>query len=356
MVRVLLVDDSPVFLEALQMVFETDPSFTVVGTARDGREAVRKVQALQPDLVAMDVEMPGMDGLEAVEAIMASRPTPILLITGDPDRTGSDWIFEAIRRGALDLRAKPIVAPGQERQLAEFREHARLLASVPVVYRRRRRTEPPPTRREVTPAAPVTPAGPGLVGIVSSTGGPAVLAELLGALPADFGLPIAIVQHLAPGFAPHLVSWLNAAGPLTVKLAESGERPEAGRVYLAPDGAHLVVDEEGLLRLDSRTPSVGGHRPSGTILLRSIARRFGPRGIGLVLTGMGSDGAVGLAELRAAGGWTAVQDEETCAVYGMPKAAVDLDAACDELPRSRLADALLAHAGIRRETSASRDT
>ncbi|RMG19638.1 MAG: chemotaxis-specific protein-glutamate methyltransferase CheB [Deltaproteobacteria bacterium] len=349
MVRVLIVDDSPLFLEALRAIFEADSAFEVVGEARDGREAVEKVAALAPDLVAMDVQMPGMDGLEAVDAIMASHPTPILLITGDPARTGAEWCFEALRRGALDLQPKPTLAPEDEEALAAFREHARLLASVPVVYRRRRTRPKGPAREEAgamlaRPMRRCLPELPGVAGLVASTGGPAVLAEVLGALPGDFPLPIAIVQHLAPGFAPHLVHWLDGCSALSVSLATEGAIPRPGHAYLAPDGAHLCFAADGRFHLDRSTAPLDGHRPSGTVLLRSIAEVFGARSVGLVLTGMGSDGAAGLAALRRAGGATLVQDEASSVVYGMPKAALDLGAAEEEIGRSQLAEALLARA------------
>lgn len=334
--RVLVVDDSALSVEALSAALEADGDIAVVATAVDGRDAVGKVEALRPALVAMDINMPVMDGLEAVERIMASRPTPILLLTGDPGRRGERGIFDALSRGALDLIPKHLAA-GSEAERAWLRDHVRLLASVPVVYRARR----PGRRPESSDAARTVATGAGGVGLVASTGGPPVLADILGALPADFELPILVVQHLAAGFAAHLASWLDGASRLRVRIASSGLKVEGGTVYLAPDGAHLRVEAPDRLVVDSRSPALDGHRPSGTILLASMAKVWGRRATGVVLTGMGSDGVSGLDEIRRAGGVTLAQDEESSVVYGMPRAARERGAASSILPPPAIAEALV---------------
>lgn len=337
--RVIVVDDSRLSIEAVITALEADGDITVVGTAANGRDAVAKVAALAPSLVAMDVNMPVMDGLEAVERIMASRPTPILLLTGDPARRGERGSFEALSRGALDLIPKDIVS-GSEAQRAWLRDHVRLLASVPVVYRPRRDgTVPPPALPAVRPAtADALPRGG--VGLVASTGGPPAIADILAALPSGFPLPILIVQHLAPGFAGHLASWLGGISPLPVEIAVGGKEAKRGRVYLSPDDAHLSIGPGNRLVVDPRDPTIDGHRPSGTVLLSSLARVWGRRAIGVILTGMGSDGVAGLDEIRRAGGLTIAQDEASSVVYGMPRMARDRGAARLVVPPAGIAEAL----------------
>lgn len=339
-IRVLLVDDSALFLEAMADVLAEEPDIQVVGTAVNGREAVDGVKALEPDLVAMDVMMPVMDGLEAVEEIMSSKPTPILLLTGDPRRQGAHWSFEALSRGALELMAKPRLMNAPHEEISSFLGHLKLLASVPVVYRRRRRSRPDQQEPVVLRRLSGSTRSSGIVGIVSSTGGPAVLAEILGALPAGFPMPILVVQHLAEDFAPRFVAWLDESSSLTVQLAEDGVVPASGHVYLAPDASQLLVDGDGALRVDRRAPPTDGHRPSGTTMLSSLASSCGASAVGLALSGMGSDGAEGLLAIRRAGGTCLAQDESTSVVFGIARAACNIGAVDRLLPRGEIALAL----------------
>jgi two-component system chemotaxis response regulator CheB len=328
--RVLIVDDSPVAIDILTRALEAEGDIRVIGTAADGREAARRVDELRPDLVAMDVNMPVMNGLDAVDKIMATHPTPILLLTSDPARHVEKGCFEALSRGALDLVDKVTLAEASGQ--AWLRDHVRLLATVPVVRRRRARHPP-------TPAAGYVPGGAGVggVGIVASTGGPPAVTRILRALPPDFPLPIVVVQHLAPGFASSLISWLAGETGLTVRAAEHGARLEGRTVYVAPDAAHATVRAGDRLHLDARGAPVDGHRPSGTLLLDSMARLWRRRAVGVVLTGMGSDGAQGLLAIRRAGGVTIAQDEASSAVFGMPRAARDAGAAEHVLPPGEIA-------------------
>lgn len=335
LLRVIVVDDSPLSVDAVRSALEADGDIAVVATAGNGRDALAKVAALRPGLVAMDINMPVMDGLEAVERIMASCPTPILLLTGDPGRFGERGIFEALSRGALDLIPKHIAAGG-DAQRAWLRDHVRLLASVPVIYRPRpvRRPPLPPANERVARAA-------GGVGVVASTGGPPALAEILGGLPAGYPLPILVVQHLASGFAAHLASWLEGVSRLEVRIATHGLNVEGGTVYLAPDGAHLNLEAPDRLAVDARSPPVDGHRPSGTRLLDSIAAVWGSRAVGVVLTGMGADGVSGLDAIRRAGGLTIAQDETSSVVFGMPRVARERGAASASLPPAGIIEALI---------------
>ncbi len=338
--RVLVVDDSPLAIDLLTRALEAEGDISVCGTAADGREAARRVEELKPSLVAMDVNMPVMNGLDAVEKIMASHPTPILLLTSDPARHKEKGCFEALSRGALDLVNKGTLAEASGQ--AWLRNHVRLLASVPVVYRRR-------VRRSPTPAAGYVPSAiGGGVGIVASTGGPPAVTQILRGLPPDFPLPIVVVQHLAPGFVGHLVSWLAGETPLRVRPAEHGVHLEGRTVYVAPDSAHVTVETGDRIRLDAAGSPIDGHRPSGTLLLESMARLWRRQAVGVILSGMGADGAQGLLAIRRAGGLTIAQDQASSTVFGMPKVARDLGAVDQTLPVAEIAHSLARAAAAHR--------
>ncbi|HEY5947383.1 MAG TPA: chemotaxis protein CheB [Kofleriaceae bacterium] len=328
--RVVVIDDSPVFAHALIEMLQGDGDIEVVGTGSDGAEAMTLVEGLRPDLVAMDVLMPKVSGLEAVEQIMATHPTPIMLLSSQPAHQGERAVFEALSRGALDLVSKAAI---DGRWL---RDHVRLLASVPVVYRRRARAHKPSL-----PMGFGVSTGNGGVGLVASTGGPPVIADILSRLPPDYPLPIVIVQHLAPGFAPNLVSWLREVCPLEICIPEHGHAIRGGVVYVAPEHAHLTIAARDRIALDAITPPRDGHRPSGTLLLSSMAKAWGKRAVGVVLTGMGSDGGVGLLDIRRAWGLAIAQDQATSTVYGMPRAAHELGAAEHVLAPAQIASELI---------------
>jgi two-component system chemotaxis response regulator CheB len=326
-VRVLVVDDSPLCVEVLSSRIRSDPRLEVVGFAYDGLRAIELAARLRPAVITMDLQMAhhgrGMDGLAAIERIVREHPTPILVVTASDDR--STLAFEALRRGASDL----ITKPGPHEAHDELCERIWALA--------RSRLGPRPER--ALPREPARNALVGeiaVVGMVASTGGPAALATVLGELPASFGAGIAVVQHLPSGFVERLARWLDGVCALEVAIATEGESIEPGRVLLAPDDRHLTVDASRRVRLVPSMP-VEGHRPSGTRLLASLAGSLGHRAAGVVLTGMGRDGADGLLALRRAGGRTLAQDEPTSAVFGMPRAAIEADAAEAVLPIGAMA-------------------
>ena len=324
-VRVLLADDSPLFVRWVETELVTEArtrgSLSIVGAARDGRAAIDMTAALRPDIVLMDVHMPVMSGLDAVERIMAMRPTPIVVTTGDPGGREGPIAFEALRRGALDVLPKP------ERWRLDETERQAWRSRIAGLARVRARPSTPPPHALSTPlvAAPRTSESASLIAIGGSTGGPAALARILALLPADLAAPIVVVQHLAPGFARGLADWLSRVTTLEVRLAEDGERLLPGSVRIAPDGAHLTMARDRLRVTPGRPEH--GHQPSVSILFRSVARELGSRALGVLLTGMGRDGADGLAELRAAGACTIAQDEPSSVVWGMPRAAIELGAA-----------------------------
>lgn len=357
-IRVLVVDDSPLFADAITGILEADPGYQVVGVASHGRQAVEMTRRLRPAVITMDVHMPVMGGLEAIDAIMADTPTPILVVTSDPRAsTGQELHFEALRRGALDVHPKPQAWPGSQADQRALREQLRLLSRVAVVrhlagHRHLWRAERVGNWRDSRPpaaAAATPPLWPDhveaprgrVVAIAASTGGPAALAKILEALPADFPAPVLITQHIAVGFSESFASWLDGVSPLEVTLARQGEPLRDGAVLVAPDGVHLKVTPQGRVDLDAGPP-IDGHRPSGTALLSSVAQVYGPRGVGLILSGMGADGARGLEELRRAGGVTLAQDEASCVVFGMPKVALETHAASRAVALAEIPRALCA--------------
>ncbi len=316
-IRVLVAEDSATAREALLATFATDRGVEVVGVAKDGAEAVALTVRLRPDIVTMDIHMPVLDGYEATRRIMAEAPTPILIVSSSIDVSDAQSSLNALRAGALDLCEKPSFAAdaAAEDARARFLDMVRALADVRVV----RRTRAAPRARSNVNDRRGESAE--IVAIAASTGGPAALAQLVAALPADLPVPMLAVQHNTRGFMPALAGWLNSAGDLRVRIADRGDRPEPGTLYLAADDHHLGVDGQRRIALDERPP-IGGFRPSATFLFESVGRAYGPGALAVMLTGMGSDGVDGLRRLREAGGRTFAQDEASSVVFGMPRAAI----------------------------------
>lgn len=332
-VRVLVAEDSATAREALLATFATGPGIEVVGVAKDGGEAVALALRLRPDIVTMDIHMPVLDGYEATRRIMTEAPMPILIVSSSVDANDAQMSLNTLRAGALGLCEKPsfVAGPAAEDARARFLETVRALADVKVV----RRTRVVPQGR--WNASDGRGGSAEIVAIAASTGGPAALAQLVTALPADLPVPLLAVQHNTRGFMPALASWLNDAGNLRVRIAQHGDRLEPGVLYLAPDDRHLGLDGQRRIALDARAP-IGGFRPSATVLFESVGRVCGPRALAVVLTGMGSDGVDGLRRLREAGGRVLAQDEASSVVFGMPRAAVaagvvDEVVALEDVPR-----------------------
>lgn len=338
MIRVLIADDSPLLLAVLRDLLARDPGIQVVAEVGDGRAAVEQTARLKPDLVIMDVMMPEMDGIEAVAEIMARTPTPILMLSSNTDPTDSRSAFSAIRLGALDVMAKPAgVTTAAFTQLAEqLVARVRSLSRIRVMHHFR-------SQRRF--AAPVpTPAAPGgqrrILAIGASTGGPKSVMQLLKELPESLPAAVLIVQHIADGFAAGFAEWLDREVPLPVALAREGEMLQSGRVLVAPNGAHLTINGGGRVAL-RQTPPLHNCRPAVDALFQSLADgNRGGEAVGVILTGMGSDGAAGLQSLHRQGAFTIAQDEATCAVFGMPKAAIDRGAVDQVLPLADIAGAV----------------
>ena len=309
--RVLIVDDSPLAREVLRKWLSREPDIEVVGEAGDGAQAVGLATDLRPDLVTMDLLMPIMGGADASLRIMRECPCPILVVASAPGST-EPLAQEALTNGALEVFHKPS-AGFDDKSLQQLLATIRRMVQVA----RARALAQPVIRRSL----PLRPSEVAVVGVVGSTGAPRVLRDLLAGLPANFSAPMVVVQHTERGFASALVSWLAAASKLSVKLARDGDSAAPGEVVVAGEDAHVEMTIDGRVRLHSGD-AVDGFRPSGTVLLSSLAAGFGRRALGIVLSGLGSDGADGLGAIHAAGGTAVVEDPESAVVAGMPERAL----------------------------------
>ena len=315
-IRVLLVDDSALVRDMIRDVLESDPGIVVVGEASNGVEAVAKAALLKPDIVTMDIEMPVMGGLEAIEKIIAGRPLPILVVTA---LTGVRTAFAAISKGALDVIEKPDISPENTRSLIQ---KIRYLAKVDVsahLQIMERRTEP------VGACGAAIQKGvskPGIVAIAASTGGPQAIHAILSHLPAAFPVPVVITQHIAEGFTQGMVDWLNGGTPLTVVMADNGARLVPGHVYVNPAEYSMRINPQGMIHLGDRDAGQIYH-PSCDTLLTSVATAYRKGAVGLIMSGMGDDGVAGMQAIRIAGGVTLAQDGTSSVVFGMNRVAVE---------------------------------
>lgn len=333
----MIVEDSRVVREFLQHVIGRDPRLEVVAAMESAEQALSLLHDIAPDVVSMDVRLPGMNGLEATQCIMRDRPTPIVVVAASVDGDHLRISMNALRVGALAVVEKPVATTHRDYQALADRlcTQLALMSQVKVVRQRFAAADQPGSKTPRLAHESRPPAGPfQLAGIVASTGGPAAVQKLLADLDPRFPIPLALVQHISDGFLGGFVSWLDGACPFRVVIAREGEKPVPGTVYVAPSDRHLCI-ERGVWQLDPGQP-VSSQRPSGTVLFCSMARSLGPRGLALLLTGMGEDGAVGLKELFDAGGYTVAEDESTAVVYGMPAAAVRLEAVRELLPLHRM--------------------
>ena len=358
MIRVLVVDDSAILRQQIRSIFQGDPKIKIVGEARNGEEAIVLPKRLRPDVSTMDIRMPKMDRFEAIHHIMAESPTPIVVVTSMNSTRGRDPTPEATKLGAVAVLKRPMRTASVECKAfaAKLIEQVKLVSQVKVVTRSRMGREVPPRAKERAPKArsqwPATARQIRIVAIGSSTGGPAALYKVLGSLPADFHLPILIVQHISFGFVEGLAGWLDGGCQLRVKVADHGERMRPGVVYISPDGDHMVADQFGRLRL-RQSDLVSGHRPSATVLFASVADAYGPAALGVILTGMGADGAEGIKTLKERGAMTIAQDEKSCVVFGMPKEAIALGAIRHIVPLEKMTQTIIQFCSIRQAIEAT---
>ncbi len=352
--RILIVDDSTLMRRVLRQLLESDPEIRVVGEAGDGRQALALVAELKPDLVILDVQMPVMDGVETTRQIMAYHPTPILVLTATLSNRDVDITFEMLGAGALDVMEKPLLGDpvAQERARRALVRKVRLLSRVRVVThlrgRRKCRAQPQPVEgaEQAEPAWRQKPviepqAQPDLCPVVvigASTGGPRVVRQILTNLPADFPAAVILVQHIADGFSAGMVEWLAQSVPLRVLLATEGMVIRPGHVLVAPDRYDLLVQPDGTIHLSGLPLLI--QRPAIDIVMQSVAAVCAERAVGVLLTGMGRDGAIGMLAIRRAGGYAIAQDGASCAIFGMPRAAIELGATDVVLPPQQIAAAL----------------
>ncbi len=332
MIRVLVVDDSPFVCRLLTSHLHSSPEFEVVGTALNGVRAVDLVAELEPDVVTMDLEMPEMDGLEALQRIMYDHPTPVVMISG-VSRKAANITLQALEAGAVDfvLKYTPGVDTNADALRLEILSKVRAAAKIKVVRSLRPYRSGMPRKRVKIKAKKVETVRPerlipylpgGVVVIGASTGGPVAVRELLAELPANFRAAIIVVQHIPASFTPVLAAQLNRRIDLAVKEAEAGDKLKAGQVIIAPGDFHLLIRPDSSVQL-SQGPKIKGHRPSIDVTMQSVAQVYGARTRGVVLTGMGDDGSLGLVAIHAKGGKTFAQDADSCVVNGMPQRARD---------------------------------
>jgi len=344
MIQVLIVDDSAAVREFLVHILSSDGGVKVIGTAENGEKALEVVKKKRPDVITMDIHMPEMDGLEATRRIMETHPVPIVIVSGSSTIQEATTAFRAIEAGALAVvqRPKGIGHPDHQVETLEFIQTVKLMAEVKVVRRwpRSRREEARPTVSAPGPVKVRPLVGKAkVVAIGASTGGPLALQAILSGLPKDFPVPVLIVQHMAPGFVQGFAEWLAQSTGFPVQVAAPGEYLLPGHSYVAPDGFHLGVDNESRIALSQHEPE-NGLRPSVSYLFRSVTKVFGSNAIGVLLTGMGKDGAEELKLMKERGALTLAQDEESSVVHGMPGEAIHLDAATYVLSPDRMVAAL----------------
>jgi two-component system chemotaxis response regulator CheB len=342
MIKVLIVEDSPVVREFLVHILGADPEILLIGTARNGEEALEAVRRQKPNVITMDIDMPKIDGFEATRRIMETHPTPIVIVSGSFDTQEVATTFRAMEAGALAVVPRPqgIGHPEYETTTKELVQTVKLMAEVKVVKRWPRLTNKPAVLPAPQVEVPRTPAEIQVVAIGTSTGGPLALQTILSGLPKDFSVPVLIVQHMVPGFVQGFAEWLAQSSGFPVHVAAHGDPLLPGRAYVAPDGMHMGVGRGHRIVL-SQEVIKNGLRPSVSYLFRSVAAVFGRGAVGVLLTGMGKDGAEELKLMRDQGALTIAQDKESAVVHGMPGEAIKLGAAMYVLPPERIAAALV---------------
>jgi len=319
-VRVLVVDDSALMRKLIPQMLAGDESIEVVGTAMDGTFCLKKIEELRPSVVTLDLEMPGMNGIDTLKEIMRRQPVPVIVFSSHSTE-GASVTMKALGLGAFDFVTKPKDASAHMAETArELIAKVKAAADCKLKPYVKSGVPPKPQKAKVPAGAPTK-----IVAIGVSTGGPQALEYLLGQLPADFSGAIVVVQHMPDGFTDMFARRLDELSPLRVKEAQSGDLLQPGRVLICPGSRHMKVKRLPLgdIIVLSDEAHVNGHRPSADVLLRSVAEEYRSNAVGVLMTGMGDDGAEGLGAIKREGGMTIAQNEESCVVYGMPKAAIE---------------------------------
>ncbi|NKB80763.1 MAG: chemotaxis-specific protein-glutamate methyltransferase CheB [Nitrospirales bacterium] len=342
-IRVFLVEDSLVCLTILKQMLATSPAVEVVGTAKDGKEALDLIPSAAPDVICTDLEMPVMDGLELTKTLMKIYPRAILVVSNYVQKEDTRTIFQVLEAGAIDVFPKPRGGKTEDFLLKaqELIAKIKILAGV-VVFRRQEDAMSLPSLSLSQPTSPSRSSRRfSLVVMGASTGGPQAFQVILTRLPADFPVPVICIQHISEGFLQGMVDWLSTQCAMKVKTATVGTVPQPGVIYFPIEGMHLELDVKGALS-SSTVEAVEGHRPSVDVTFQSIAKHwYGKSAIGVLLTGMGRDGVAGLKTLREAGSLTIAQDEQSSVVFGMPRQAIELGAAAQVLPLQKIAPTIV---------------
>lgn len=354
-IRAVVVDDSPTARELIVSLLRGS-DIEVVGSGESGEDAVRLAKRLKPDVMALDVRLKGMDGFTATRQIMRESPMPIILVTSSLMPNDTELTFQALNAGALTVVRKPGLADPET--CAQLVKTVRVMAGVPVVHHWGR--QDPRASANVARVNSARPVFSGqskidkslvdqlkVVGVAASTGGPSALATVFRSLPTDFPWPILVVQHITNGFGLGLAQWMSTQTNLRVRMAEHGETPQVGTILFAPDDYHMQINMKGEIELVKDQP-YKGLRPSANPLFQSLAAVYRSAALGIILTGMGSDGAEGMEALFQAGGFTIAQNEASCVIYGMPRAAVEKQAISQVLALEEIGPALCMYAAMRK--------
>lgn len=340
LITVLVVDDSAIIRDAIINALESDNAIKVIGTAANGKEAIDLVPQLKPDIITMDIVMPIMNGLDATKHIMAYHPTPILVITSLLSKD-MEIAFKSLTSGALDVIERPSISElsnPTSKIRKQLIDKIKILANVKVITHlegrviKKEKPQLVPTKEEIKKFQ--------IIAIASSTGGPKTLRNILSKLPVNFPIPIVIVQHISEGFTKGLVDWWDSECRIKIQEGKDAERLCEGVVYVSPSFVHMTVTKGGRIRLED-TPPVGGHKPAANVLLSSVAEAYPQSAIGVILTGMGDDGAIGIKAIKEAGGFTIAQDEASCAIFGMPKVAIEMGVVDKVVPLDEIPEELI---------------
>lgn len=339
MINVLIADDSPVILASLENILSSESSIRVIGTARNGQEAVRLALSKKPDVITMDINMPVMDGLEAVREIMETNPIPVIIISGIMDADDPKDTFKALEAGAVTIMNKPRALGSKESSIyaKQLIQQVRLLSEIRLIKRIARPKTAGSSFTDNTSGNNISKglarknflsggkaAHPEIIAIAASTGGPPVIQKILSSLPKNFSIPVVIIQHIVAGFMLDFARWLGETSSVPIVIPQNTEEILPGRCYIAPDGYHLKIRKKQFIYCQDKKHNIC---PSASVLFESISEEYGPRALGIILTGMGNDGAEELKKMKQSGAVTIAQDRNTSVIYGMPGEAARIGAA-----------------------------